>query len=65
MDFPGWLGFIFAVLPHLVRAVIDGSSAAGVTHDTVALTIAKTVGHIMNGATRGATETPSVAPGEP
>ncbi|HLQ23041.1 MAG TPA: hypothetical protein VK132_07535 [Gemmatimonadales bacterium] len=37
-----------AVLPHLARAIIDGLSAAGVTHDTVARTIAKTVLHLTN-----------------
>ena len=40
-----------AVLPHLARAIIDGLSAAGVTHDTVAKTIAKTVLHLTNGTT--------------
>ncbi len=29
------------------------SRAAGVTHDTVALTIAKTIGHLLDGATSG------------
>ncbi len=53
MDFPSWLGVVFSVLPHLVRAIIDGSRAAGVTHDTVALTIAKTIGHLLDGATSG------------
>jgi hypothetical protein len=45
-----WLAFIFSVLPHIARAIIDGSRAAGVDHDTVAKTISKTILYTLNGA---------------
>lgn len=63
MDFSAIVGTIFAVLPHIVRAIIEGSRAAGVSHDTVALTIAKTVNHVLNGVQpQAAPETPTPAP---
>jgi hypothetical protein len=62
MDFPSWLGFALAVLPHIARAVIEGSRAAGVNHDTVALTVAKTINHVLNGVQPQATADTPVPP---
>lgn len=49
MEFPSWLNFFLAILPHVARAVIEGSRAAGVTHDTVAKTIATAALHLLDG----------------
>ena len=43
MDFAALFPLLLSILPHLARAVIDGLAAAGVTHDTVAKTVAKTI----------------------
>jgi hypothetical protein len=49
MELPSWLAFVIAILPHVARAVIEGSRAAGVTHDTVAKTVAKVILNLTNG----------------
>ncbi len=41
MNLFGWLGLI-------AQAIILGARAVGVTHETVALTIAKTILHLLN-----------------
>lgn len=48
-----WLDLLRVVTPvvsALAQAIIEGSRAAGVTHETVALTVAKSVQHFLNGA---------------
>ena len=49
MDWMRWLSILSPLVSSIARAIIEGSRAAGVTHETVALTIAKTVLHISNG----------------
>jgi hypothetical protein len=65
MDWFSWLKILAPVLAVVAQAVIEGSRAAGVTHDTVALTVAKTVKHLLNGKPAGAAETPAAPPGGP
>ena len=48
-----WIPVIGPVVSAIAQAIIEGSRAAGVTHETVALTIAKAVLHI-NGVTKAA-----------
>ena len=49
MDWLKWLNVFAPLLSSVARAIIEGSRAAGVTHDTVALTVAKTILHLSNG----------------
>jgi hypothetical protein len=44
-----WIPIIGPVVSAIAQAIIEGSRAAGVTHETVALTIAKAVLHVQNG----------------